>query len=355
MTQYNYNIVASSNEHTVVAEYECKYTSSKSYQSESKLEEEFISLLTSQGYEYLNINSEEDLIENLRKQLEKVNSYTFTDAEWERFFKECISNPNEGIVEKTRKIQQDHIQILKRDDGTTKNIYLIHKDNIHDNSLQVINQYEQTEGRRKTRYDVTILVNGLPLVHIELKRRGVAIREAFNQIRRYQRDSFWAGTGLYEYVQIFVISNGTHTKYYSNTTRETHIREMTGDRSSRKTSNSFEFTSYWADAKNNIIPDLMDFTKTFFTKHTLLNILTKYCVFTSDETLMAMRPYQIAATERILQRIEIAHNYKKAGTIDGGGYVWHTTGERVIIVMGAINTFKSRVSETFIKNNSCIA
>jgi len=321
-----YNVVASTDEYTVVAEYEAQYIRSKAYQSEAELEREFINLLTSQGYEYLPIHNEEDLIINLRRQLEKVNNYKFTDNEWERFFKECISNPNEGIVEKTRKIQQDHIQVLKRDDGSTKNIYLIHKDNIHDNYLQVINQYEETEGRRKTRYDVTILVNGLPLVHIELKRRGVDIREAFNQIRRYQRDSFWAASGLYEYVQIFVISNGTHTKYYSNTTRDTHIREMTGDRNTRKTSNSFEFTSYWADAKNNIIPDIVDFTMTFFTKHTLLNILTRYCVFTSDEVLMVMRPYQIAATERILQRIEIAYNYKKYGTIDAGGYIWHTTG-----------------------------
>jgi len=271
-----YNIVASTNDYTVVAEYESIYTYSRPYQSESELEDEFISLLLSQGYEYLTIKNEEDLIANLRRQLERVNNYTFTDSEWEKFFKECISNPNEGIVEKTRKIQQDHIQVLRRDDGSTKNIYLIHKDNIHNNCLQVINQYEETEGKRKTRYDVTILVNGLPLVHIELKCRGVAIRQAFNQLRRYQRDSFWAGSGLYEYVQIFVISNGTHTKYYSNTTRDTHIREMSGDRNTRKTSNSFEFTSYWADAQNKIIPDLMDFTRTFFTRHTLLNILTKY-------------------------------------------------------------------------------
>lgn len=268
-----YNIIASTNECTVVAEYEPQGTSAKSYQSEAELEREFINILTSQGYEYVPINNEKDLILNLRKQLEKVNNYTFTDSEWERFFKECISNPNEGIIEKTRKIQQDYIQVLERDDGSTKNIYLIHKDNIHANHLQVINQYEETEGLRKTRYDVTILVNGLPLVHIELKRRGVAIREAFNQIRRYQRDSFWASSGLYEYIQIFVISNGTHTKYYSNTTRNTHIREMAGGRNTRKTSNSFEFTSFWADANNKTIPDLIDFTKTFFVKHTLLNIL----------------------------------------------------------------------------------
>ena len=324
MTQYS--ILASTDEYTVVSEYKPEGKRAKSYQSEADLENVFIKQLVSQGYEYLEINSEEDLIQNLRKQLEKVNKYKFTDNEWEKFFKEKIANPNEGIVEKTRKIQKDYIQVLERDDGSSKNIYLIHKDNIHDNYLQVINQYEETKGKRKSRYDVTILVNGLPLVHVELKRRGVDIREAFNQIRRYQRESFWASSGLYEYVQIFVISNGTYTKYYSNTTRDTHIRDMSGDRTTRKTSNSFEFTSFWADAGNRIIPDLVDFTKTFFAKHTLLNILTKYCVFTVDEALLVMRPYQIAATERILQRIEIAYNYKKYRTIDAGGYIWHTTG-----------------------------
>jgi type I restriction enzyme R subunit len=194
--------------------------------------------------------------------------------------------------------------------------------------LQVINQYGEHSGTRKTRYDVTILVNGLPLVHIELKRRGVAIREAFNQIKRYQRESFWTLSGLFEYVQIFVISNGTHTKYYSNTTRNAHIKEQNESErhKSGKTSNSFEFTSYWADAKNKNIPDIVDFTKTFFTKHTLLNILTKYCVFTSENLLLVMRPYQIAATERILSRIEISNNYKKMGTKEAGGYIWHTTG-----------------------------
>jgi len=324
MTQYS--ILASTDEYTVVSEYKPEGKRAKSYQSEADLENAFIKQLVSQGYEYLEINSEEDLIQNLRKQLEKVNKYKFTDNEWEKFFKEKIANPNEGIVEKTRKIQKDYIQVLERDDGSSKNIYLIHKDNIHDNYLQVINQYEETKGKRKSRYDITILVNGLPLVHVELKRRGVDIREAFNQIRRYQRESFWASSGLYEYVQIFVISNGTYTKYYSNTTRDTHIRDMSGDRTTRKTSNSFEFTSFWADAGNRIIPDLVDFTKTFFAKHTLLNILTKYCVFTVDEALLVMRPYQIAATERILQRIEIAYNYKKYGSIDAGGYIWHTTG-----------------------------
>lgn len=193
--------------------------------------------------------------------------------------------------------------------------------------MQVINQYVENDGNHDNRYDVTVLVNGLPLVHIELKRRGVALKEAFNQINRYQRDSFWAGSGLYEYVQIFVISNGTNTKYYSNTTRESHIKEQQQTRNkSKKTSNSFEFTSYWADANNKVISDLVDFTRTFFSKHTILNILTKYCVFTSEELLLVMRPYQIVATERILNRIEVSTNYKKMGTIEAGGYIWHTTG-----------------------------
>jgi type I restriction enzyme R subunit len=323
-----YNIVVSTEEATVVSEYVAEYYVSNSYQSEAALESEFIRLLQTQGYEYLQIHNEATLIANLRKQLELLNSYTFTDDEWSRFFNERIASSNEGIVEKTRKIQTDHVQILRRDDGTTKNIYLIDKKNIHNNRLQVINQYEEAGGSHDTRYDVTILVNGLPLIHAELKRRGVAIREAFNQINRYQRDSFWATSGLFEYVQIFIISNGTHTKYYSNTTRFSHIKENEGSgrSKSKKTSNSFEFTSYWADANNKAIPDLMDFTKTFLAKHTLLNVLTKYCVFTSEDLLLVMRPYQIAATERILSRIEISTNYKKTGTLDAGGYIWHTTG-----------------------------
>jgi type I restriction enzyme R subunit len=324
-----YNIVASTDEATVVAEYAAEYNvRPEKYQSEAELEREFIRQLTSQGYEYISVHNEASLIENLRKQLEVLNDFTFTDSEWDRFFTECIANTNEGIVEKTRKIQDDHIQILKREDGTTKNIYLLDKKNIHNNRLQVINQYEEAGGKHETRYDVTILVNGLPLVHVELKRRGVAIREAFNQIKRYQRDSFWAASGLFEYVQIFVISNGTHTKYYSNTTRNAHIKEQSSSerRRSKKTSNSFEFTSFWADANNKIIPDLVDFTKTFFAKHTLLNILTKYCIFTSEDLLLVMRPYQIAAAERILSRIVVSTNYKKMGTTAAGGYIWHTTG-----------------------------
>lgn len=323
-----YNIVVSTNEATVVAEYVAEYDRSDSYQSEADLEREFIRLLQSQGYEFLRILDETALIANLRRQLEALNNYSFTDTEWDWFFRKCVAGANDGIMEKTRRIQTDHVQILKKDDGSTKNIYLIDKKNIHNNRLQVINQYGEFGGAHDTRYDVTILVNGLPLVHTELKRRGVAIREAFNQIKRYQRDSFWAASGLFEYVQIFIISNGTHSKYYSNTTRSSHVKESgEGERSkSKKTSNSFEFTSYWADANNKAIADLVDFTKTFMAKHTLLNVLTKYCVFTSEDSLLVMRPYQIAATERILSRIEISHNYKKTGTLDAGGYIWHTTG-----------------------------
>lgn len=326
-----FNIVAQTTENTVVTEYESVKTRSTNYQSESALEKEFISMLTQQGYEYLTIHHENDLIANLRTQLEKLNDYQFSDKEWDRFFKNSIANQNDGIKEKTRKIQEDNVQVLKRDDGSSKNITLIDKKNIHNNFLQVINQYVigKDEGAKyDNRYDVTILVNGLPLVHVELKRRGVAIREAFNQINRYQRDSFWAGCGLFEYVQIFVISNGTNTKYYSNTTRDNAINDSRASSKSkkRKTSNSFEFTSFWADANNRVIPDLIDFTKTFFAKHTILNILTKYCIFTSENMLMVMRPYQITATERILNRIEIANNYKKYGDVAGGGYIWHTTG-----------------------------
>ena len=322
-----YNLIAATGESTVVAEYTPETRRSESYQSEAALEQEFIHMLTAQGYEYLTIHDEAALIANLRRQLEKLNDYTFTDAEWERFFKDCIASANEGIMEKTRKIQSDHVQVLRQDNGASKNIYLLDKKNIHNNHLQVINQYEEGAGHWDVRYDVTVLVNGLPMVHIELKRRGVAIREAFNQIKRYQRDSFWASSGLYEYVQIFVISNGTHTKYYSNTTRNSHIKETNENRNkSKKTSNSFEFTSFWADGNNKTIPDLVDFTKTFFAKHTLLSILTRYCVFTAENLLLVMRPYQIAATERILNRIEVSSNYKKGGTIEAGGYIWHTTG-----------------------------
>ena len=327
MSSVDYNMLISTLESTVVTEYVKEDIPVYTYQSEADLEREFIKNLQNQGYEYLNIHNEEELILNLKDKLEKLNNIIFSEKEWERFFKEKIANKNESIIEKTRTIQEDYIKSFTRDNGTLVNISLIDKKNIHNNFLQVINQYEEENGNHNTRYDVSILVNGLPLIHIELKRRGVAIREAFNQINRYQRDSFWAGSGLFEYVQIFVISNGTNTKYYSNTTRARHIKEMSYNRRKvKKSSNSFEFTSYWADANNKSITDLVDFTKTFFAKHTILNILTKYCIFDTSDTLLVMRPYQISATERILSKIQLANNYKWVGKIDAGGYIWHTTG-----------------------------
>lgn len=323
-----YKLVSENPQSTVVAEFVPEGKRVSHYQSEAELEKAFIEQLKVQAYEYVAVTSEEDLITNLRKQLEKLNDFTFTDTEWERFFASELANPNQGIEEKTATIQEDYIKNLTRDDNTVKNVYLLKKDNVHDNSLQVINQYSTEDGVRANRYDVTVLVNGLPLIHIELKRRGVAIQEAFNQINRYGRESFWAASGLFEYVQLFVISNGTHTKYYSNTTRKEHIKESSegAAKKGRRSSNSFEFTSWWADATNRPIADLMDFSKTFFAKHTLLNILTRYCVFTTDRQLLVMRPYQIVATERILNRIEVSTNYKRLGTVEAGGYIWHTTG-----------------------------
>jgi type I restriction enzyme, R subunit len=331
-TRTRFEPLTVSDETTVVTRYvpPTNAAASTAYQSEAELEEAFIKQLRNQAYERLRITSEADLVGNLRVQLEKLNRMRFTDSEWDRFFTQSIAAANEGVVEKTRRVQEDHIQILTRDDGTFKNIYLLDKEHIHNNHLQVINQYETDRkdgAKRSTRYDVTILVNGIPMVHIELKRRGVDIREAFNQIRRYQRDSFWAASGLFEYVQLFVISNGTLTKYYSNTTRDAHLAEQaSGTRSRRTTSNSFEFTSWWADADNRPIRDLTAFTATFFAKHTLLAVLTRYCVFDIDCKLLVMRPYQIVAAERIIQRIHTATNLKQLGTIGAGGYVWHTTG-----------------------------
>ena len=272
-----YNIVAQTTENTVVKEYKPVARRYDFYQNEADLEKEFICLLCEQGYDYLPIHSEKELISNLRNQLEELNRYEFSDTEWERFFSTVVANANDGIVEKTAKIQEDNIQILKRDDGMTKNITLIDRENIHNNRLQVINQYvvsTEQGARYDNRYDVTVLVNGFPLVHVELKRRGIAIRETFNQINRYSRDSFWAGCGLFEYVQIFVISNGTHTKYYSNSTRYNAIKDNNAGLARRgKTSNSFEFTSFWADANNRIISDLIDFTSTFFAKGSVKKFL----------------------------------------------------------------------------------
>lgn len=323
-----YDIVSQNTQSTVVSHYEKPgVVCETSYQSEQDLERDLIDRLQRQGYEYLPIHQEAELVANLRRQMERLNDYQFTDGEWQRFFKTEIANEGKGIEDKAFTIQQDPVKTLRLDDGTDRNIKLIDKKDIHANSTQVINQYEVNDGSHPNRYDVTILVNGLPLVHIELKRRGVLLKEAFNQINRYGRDSFWAGNALFEYVQIFVISNGTETKYYSNTTRQSHIKEQgKGKPGKTRTCNSFEFTSYWSDAGNNILGDLEDFTATFFSRHTLLNVLTRFCVFTEQKILMAMRPYQIAATERLLNRIEVAHNSRLYGTRKAGGYVWHTTG-----------------------------
>ena len=323
----DFDIMAFGGQATVCSALPKQQRRSSAYQSEAQLEDAFVKQLCRQGYERLVVSSEEELIANLRTQLEALNRISFSDKEWARLFKGWIAADNDGIVEKTRRIQRDHVYALRMDDGSVRNVSLIDKRNVHNNRMQVMNQYAQ-QGSYDNRYDVTVLVNGLPLVHVELKRRGVAIQEAFNQIERYQRDSFWSGCGLYEYVQIFVISNGTHTKYYSNTTRFSAIEERAGKKTrGKKTSNSFKFTSWWAAADNMPIYDLVPFTATFFAKHALLNILTKYCVFDVEEKLLVMRPYQIVATERILNRILVSENNKKMlGTLRAGGYVWHTTG-----------------------------
>ncbi|HEU0205458.1 MAG TPA: type I restriction endonuclease subunit R [Pseudolysinimonas sp.] len=341
-----YDPIAVSSESTVVAELTLDPARSTAYQSEAQLEEAFIQQLVAQAYERLTITTEADLVANLRVRLQSLNSIEFTDAEWERFYRDELARESEGIAEKTARIQESPIVAFRRDDRTTKNLMLLDKRSIHNNALQVINQYE-VDGARANRYDVTILVNGLPLVHVELKRRGVPIREAFNQIQRYQRDSFWAGSGLFQYVQLFVISNGTQTKYYSNTTRERHIAETAAGqpRRGRRTSNSFEFTSWWATESNQPIEDLVDFTKTFFAKHTILNVITKYCVFDTDRVLLAMRPYQIVATEKILQRIVTSTNAKQLGRVDAGGYIWHTTGSGKTLTSFKTAQLASRLSE----------
>ena len=328
------NIISQNPESTLVSEFKRDDKRERSYQSEAALEAAFIRQLQEQGYEYLPIVDEKSLIANLRTQLERLNDFKFSDSEWDLFFRMVLANQNDGIVEKTNTIQNDSVKVLSLIDGgkdgvSFRNIKLIDKDYIHRNSLQVINQYVVEDGARSNRYDVTILVNGLPLVHVELKKRGVDLKEAFNQINRYQRDSFWAGSGLFEYVQLFVISNGTFTRYYSNTTRNAHVKKTNElkAKNSTKSTGSFEFTSYWADEKNKVITDLVDFTSTFFAKHTLLNVLSKFCVFTAEKDLLVMRPYQIAATEKILQRILIAsYDKKRLGTTAAGGYIWHTTG-----------------------------
>ena len=308
---YETSTIAEMTNGIILANYEKILQVQESYQSEAELEESMIKNLVLQGYEKFNGKTSDDLYKNLKIQIEKLNKVTFTDEEWKRFLIEYLDSPNDGMIEKTRKIQENHIYDFIFDDGHLKNIKIIDKKNIHNNFLQVTNQIRQ-EGTHNNRYDVTILVNGLPLVHIELKKRGVNLHEAFNQIHRYSKESFNAENSLYKYVQIFVISNGTYTRYFANTTAQNK--------------NHYEFTCEWADAKNRVIRDLEDFTATFFEKRTMLEVLTKYCVFDSNNTLLIMRPYQIAATERILWKIESSFQNRKSGKIEAGGFIWHTTG-----------------------------
>lgn len=322
-----YKIIVEQEHSTVVAHYEVEQKPDGGYQSEARLETALINQLMGQGYVYLVVKNEEGLLRNLREQLEGLNDIRLTDGEWGRLLP-MISNEQMTIEDKTEMLQgKGYILALTLDNGQTKNIRLIDKQNIYNNRLQVINQYAEEGGAHKTRYDVTILVNGLPLVHVELKRRGADIKAAFNQISRYQRDSFWAGRAMFDFVQVFVISNGTETKYYSNTTRYAKEQEAeAGARRHKTEGQTFEFTSYWSDQENTLVTDLRDFTTTFFAKHTLLNVLTKYCVFNVDKQLLVMRPYQIAATEKILGRIQTALYNKWQGTVKAGGYIWHTTG-----------------------------
>ena len=311
MTQYK--TIAESNNFIVLDQYN-KFVEEPNagYQTEGSLEREFILDLQAQGYEYLQrLNNHDELIKNLRVQLQRLNNVVFSDAEWQRFLEEYLDKPSDSLIEKTRKIHDDYIYDFVFDNGRIQNIYLLDKKNLANNTLQVINQFEQT-GSYDNRYDVTILVNGLPLVHIELKKRGVAIREAFNQIHRYSKESFNKENSLFKYIQIFVISNGTDTRYFANTTK--------------RDKNSYDFTMNWATAKNTLIKDLKDFTATFLQKHTLLNVLVNYCVFDVSNTLLIMRPYQIAATERILWKIKSSYLAKSWSNKESGGYIWHTTG-----------------------------
>jgi len=310
--QYTTSTIAEMTNGIILANFEKdKSIGDTSYQSEAELERNMIDNLVSQGYEKLIIKSNDDLYNNLKIQIEKLNGISFSIDEWNRFLLEYLDTPNDGMIEKTRKIQENHVYDFIFDDGHLKNIKIIDKKNIHNNFLQVINQVSQ-KGNSHNRYDVTILVNGLPLVHIELKKRGVNLHEAFNQIHRYSKESFNSENSLYKYVQIFVISNGTYTRYFANTTAQNK--------------NNYEFTCEWADAKNKVIRDLEDFIKTFFEKRVILEVLTKYCVFDVNNTLLIMRPYQIAATERILWKINSSYEAKKAGKTEAGGFIWHTTG-----------------------------
>ena len=310
-----YNTIAESNNFIVLDEYEKYYALNEPpviYQTESALEREFIQDLVNQGYEYRpDITDSVVLMANVRTQIQNLNDVVFTDAEWQRYVEEYLDKPSDTLVEKTRKLQDNHIYDFVFDDGHIQNIYLVDKKNLARNKVQVISQFTQ-EGLYVNRYDVTILINGLPLVQVELKKRGVAIREAFNQIHRYSKESFNVDSSLYKYIQVFVISNGTDTRYFANTVE--------------RNKNSFDFTMNWANAKNTLIKDLKDFTATFFQKNTLLNVIFTYAVFDTNNTLLIMRPYQIAATERMLWKIKSSYQSKKWATTEGGGYIWHTTG-----------------------------
>ena len=329
-----YKTIAESKKFIVLDKYTKCPQVNEAYQSEYNLEREFITDLENQGYEYVQgMNTTEKMLSNVRIQLEELNKVKFTDAEWVRFCEQFLDKPSDNHIDKTRKIHDNYIFDFVFDDGHIQNIYLVDKKNIARNKLQVISQFEQ-KGSHANRYDVTILVNGLPLVQVELKKRGIAIREAFNQVHRYSKESFNSENSLYKYVQIFVISNGTDSRYFANTTR--------------RDKNSFDFTMNWAKSDNTLIKDLKDFTATFFQKNTLLSVLLKYSVFDTSDILLIMRPYQIAATERILWKIESSYQAKKWRTTESGGYIWHTTGERVIIVTGCINALRSRVSGTLV-------
>ena len=310
--KYNTSTIAEMTDGIILANFEkVPQVRESAYQSEVELERRMIENLVSQGYERLTVKSNDELYVNLKLQIEKLNGVSFTNEEWERFLQEYLDAPNEGIIEKNRKVQENYIHDFIFDDGHLKNIKIIDKKNIHNNFLQVANQIVG-EGKNRNRYDVTVLVNGLPLVHVELKKRGVNLHEAFNQIHRYSKESFNSKNSLYKYVQIFVISNGTYTRYFANTVAQDK--------------NNYEFTCEWADAKNKVICDLEDFTNTFFEKRVILEVLTKYCVFDVNNTLLIMRPYQIAATERILWKIKSSYEAKKAGRPESGGFIWHTTG-----------------------------
>lgn len=308
----DYTTIAETNHFIVLDSYTKASRVTDSYQSEDALERELVQDLKNQGYELVpGLNNPAALLANVRLQLQALNNVQFSDGEWRRFVETYLDKPSDRIVDKTRKIHDDHVHDFVFDDGRLQNIYLLDKTTLARNKVQVIQQFEQT-GSYANRYDVTILVNGLPLVHIELKKRGVAIREAFNQVHRYSKESFNSDQSLYKYLQLFVISNGTDTRYFANTTT--------------RHKNSFDFTMNWARADNSRIKDLKDFTATFFQKNTLLEVLLHYSVFDVSNTLLVMRPYQIAATERILWKIKSSYQAKTWSKPESGGYIWHTTG-----------------------------